>query len=613
LDGEWDRRAFLKTGAAGIIVVPATADAATAEHLRPGDARLAAGRGPIRPGRLSKFTEHLAVPPAVDLRHGGSHRFVMGNGLHRFHRALGLTPTLGYGGSPYLGPTLVTRRGVPVELTFVNELGRHPLASVIDLRVPGTFASDRTAPRASVHLHGGKTPPPSDGHPDDWFREGASHRYHYLSDQEAAGLWYHDHVDGITRLNVYAGLAGGFLIRDDWDTGERGNGPGLPHGKFEIPLIVQDKSFAARRGGSALFYPRRDPAVAATLPAGSPQIWIPEFFGDVAVVNGKAWPVLEVARSVYRFRLYAASQARFFHLYFRGGGPPMWQIGTDQGLLDAPVRVNHGLLMAPGERADLLIDFTAAFPGQEWVLRNDAATPFPNGDDTVPKIGEIMKFRVTSARGPFHRVPARLRATPVPALRITGVTRNTTLQERLTPAGESYGALVNGEPIDTGDANIIHASRGAVELWNIINLTGDAHPIHLHLVAFQIIERVPFRGPADAEGTLQGVKDYIAAWHVNPNSQRPVLGYGVGTDHSPEPYLIPWQATRPAPHERGWKDTVVCPPGQVTRIAVPFTGIPFATDRPYLTQAGRSLQGYVWHCHILEHEDLQMMQRYRVG
>jgi FtsP/CotA-like multicopper oxidase with cupredoxin domain len=109
------------------------------------------------------------------------------------------------------------------------------------------------------------------------------------------------------------------------------------------------------------------------------------------------------------------------------------------------------------------------------------------------------------------------------------------------------------------------------------------------------------------------VKDYIAAWHVNPNSQRPVLGYGVGTDHSPEPYLIPWQATRPAPHERGWKDTVVCPPGQVTRIAVPFTGIPFATDRPYLTQAGRSLQGYVWHCHILEHEDLQMMQRYRVG
>jgi spore coat protein A len=340
---------------------------------------------------------------------------------------------------------------------------------------------------------------------------------------------------------------------------------------------------------------------------------VPEFFGDVAVVNGKVWPVLEVARSVYRFRVYNASQARFFHLYIHGGGPPMWMIGTDQGLLNAPVRVNRGLLLAPAERADLLIDFTSAAPGQEWVLRNDAETPFPVNDDTLPKIGEVMKFRVTSARGPFRRIPARLRATPIPALNVTGLIRNTSLQERLTGDGNSYGALVNGVGFGTGDANIIHAVRGSVELWNIINLTGDAHPIHLHLVAFQIIERVPSRGPVDADGVPQGVKDYIAAWHVNPDSTVPILGYGVGADHSPEPYLIPWEATRPLPYERGWKDTVICPPGQVTRIAVPFTGIGFATDRPYLTQAGRTLQGYVWHCHILEHEDLDMMQRYRVG
>lgn len=560
----------------------------------------------VTPLALTKFTEPLTVPSVIDLRHGGTRPVTMHGGSHVFHQALGPVRTFGYDTMTYLGPTVITQRGVPVQMIFRNSLGSHPLASVVDPAVPGTLVSDRYAPRASLHLHGGKTMPQYDGHPDDWFVVGRSHRYVYLQDHEACSLWYHDHAVGITRLNVQAGLAGAYLIRDRWDTGDKHNGPGLPFGPFELPLIIQDKSFVAKGNHSAMFYPRRDPAVAATLPPGSPRIWVPEFFGDVAVVNGKVWPFLTVARSVYRFRVLNGSDARFYHLFFEAGGPPIWQIGTDQGLLDAPVLLTDGLVLAPAERADLLIDFSHAAAGQEWVLHNDAPVPFPDGDDTLPAIPEIMKFAVSHDQGPFHTIPSRLREHPLPTLVVNGVTRNTTLQEKLTAGGQSYGTLLNGVPYNTAENNIIHARRGQVELWNIINLTGDAHPMHIHLIAFQILERVPFTDD-------QAIDAYIAAWNVDPGSLVPILGYGVGTDHSAEPYLDTARATPPAPSERGWKDTVICPPGQVTRLAVPFAGIPFATDQIYLSQGRRAIRGYVWHCHILEHEDLMMMQRYRVS
>ena len=607
----FDRRAVLKgsvTGAAGMVIAPSVA------RLAAGGTQSASKAAPrlVSPAGLTKFTEPFVVPPIVDLRAGGSHVLTMGNGQQQFHHALGTTPTFGYGGAPYLGPILVVRQGVPVELTFVNRLGAHPVAGAIDLGIDGAVPADRTAPRASVHVHGGMTQPEYDGHPMDWFVSGSSHDYKYLNDQEAGTLWFHDHAMGITRLNVYAGLAGGYLVRDEWDTGEPGNGPGLPYGAYELPLIIQDKSFASNGANSTLSYPPRDPSVVATLPPGTPKIWVPEFFADVALVNGKAWPYLPVNRSIYRFRVINGAQSRFFHLSFPAGGPPVWQIGTDQGLLDAAVPLTQGLLMAPGERTDLLIDFTGAAPGEEWILRNDAPTPYPDGDPTTPVIDEIMKFVVGSGKGPFRSVPARLRAKPLPVVIVNGVTRNVTLQEKVIADGESYGLLLNGVPFTIGDDDIIHAERGKTEKWNIVNLTADAHPMHLHLIAFRILERVPFYGPVDSEGTPQGLKDYIAAWHVDPASPVPILGYGTGANHSPEPYLDHSQATAPAPNERGRKDTAVCPPGYVTRIAVPFTGIKFNPDLEYTTQAGSSVRGYVWHCHILEHEEYDMMQRYRV-
>src|ERR1017187_2216400 len=561
----FDRRAVLKgsvTGAAGMVIAPSVA------RLAAGGTQSASKAAPrlVSPAGLTKFTEPFVVPPIVDLRAGGSHVLTMGNGQQQFHHALGTTPTFGYGGAPYLGPILVVRQGVPVELTFVNRLGAHPVAGAIDLGIDGAVPADRTAPRASVHVHGGVTRPGYDGDPMDWFVSGSSHDYKYLNDQEAGTLWFHDHAMGITRLNVYAGLAGGYLVRDDWDTGEPGNGPGLPYGAYELPLIIQDKSFASNGANSTLSYPPRDPSVVATLPPGTPKIWVPEFFADVALVNGRAWPYLPVNRSVYRFHVINAAQSRFFHLSFPAGGPPVWQIGTDQGLLDAAVPLTQGLLMAPGERTDLLIDFTGAAPGEEWILRNDAPTPSPDGHPTPPVIAD----------------------------------------------GESYGLLLNGVPFTIGDDDIIHAERGKTEKWNIVNLTADAHPMHLHLIAFRILERVPFYGPVDSEGIPQGLKDYIAAWHVDPASPVPILGYGTGANHSPEPYLDHSQATAPAPNERGRKDTAVCPPGYVTRIAVPFTGIKFNPDLEYTTQARSPARGYVCACPILEHEEYDMTQRYRV-
>src|SRR5688500_7478632 len=172
---------------------------------------------------LSRFTEQLPIPPVIDARGGGSFNLSMVPGMHSFHSSLPSTPTWGYGGASYLGPTFQTMRGVPIDLTALNLLGAHPLSTVIDTSLNGALESDKTNPRVAVHLHGGNTVQESDGGPADTFTVGANRTYHYNNDQEATTLWYHDHAMGITRLNVYAGLAGFYLLRDQYDTGESDN------------------------------------------------------------------------------------------------------------------------------------------------------------------------------------------------------------------------------------------------------------------------------------------------------------------------------------------------------------------------------------------------------
>jgi FtsP/CotA-like multicopper oxidase with cupredoxin domain len=304
--------------------------------------RAAAGEeiGPIPSQMVRRFVDPLPSIPRMTTQELAATGLPMRSKHHRFHRDLGETPTFAYATDPgitYLGPIVIARRGTPVTYLASNLLGPHPLGVDTEIHGPDE-ANDQTSPRASVHLHGGYTAPGSDGAPDDTFEPGQSHSYTYENDQQAGTLWFHDHALGITRLNVYAGLAGGYLIRDQIE-----DAVGLPSGEFEVPLIIQDKAFTplTASGEQPMYYPNP---------------WEPEFFGNMALVNGAVWPHLDVRAGLYRFRVYNGSSSRFWHLKLRPV-TPMWQIGTDTGLLRRPVAIDS-LVLAPGERADLLVDFS---------------------------------------------------------------------------------------------------------------------------------------------------------------------------------------------------------------------------------------------------------------
>jgi FtsP/CotA-like multicopper oxidase with cupredoxin domain len=334
---------------------------------------------------------------------------------------------------------------------------------------------------------------------------------------------------------------------------------------------------------------------------------VPEFFGDVPVVNGKAWPNLDVDRGLYRFRIVNGSSARFYNLRL-SSGQPFIQIGTDGGLLNAPVTLRR-LLLAPGERADVLIDFSRLGSGRRVVLTNDAVTPFPSGSRSRRKgalpIKELMQFTIGSRPGFRGAVPATLRggagqppriAPPGPAATV----RHLPLVEILGATGAPVKVLLNNLHFDT--PNIETPKQGTTEVWNLINLTADTHPIHLHLVQFRILERQRF-----------DVAAYLAAY--NPGLPSPsVDGQGPWPAPSADAFTRgPAQA--PDRNEQGFKDTIRANPGEITRIAARFPNASeagFDPDAPYTNAAGQTIRGYVWHCHILEHEDNEMMLRYRV-
>ena len=537
---------------------------------------------------VTPFTEALptlAEMGVIDATKGGTAKIRMVNATHSFHTAMGKTPTFAYrsdgGVQDYLGPVIVAKRNVPFKLTVVNELGVHPLAGAMDFGIDGAVPLDATAPRAAVHLHGGNTDPANDGDPLDFFGHGASKTYHYGNTQEAAGLWFHDHALGITRLNVFAGLAGGYLVRDANDPGD---GSLLPAPPYEVPLVVQDRMF---NDDGTFGYP-----------LGEARNWAPEFFGDVATVNGKAWPNLAVDRGKYRFRVFNGSQARFYNFRFESGGSVLdfFQIGTDGGLLNRPVRLSS-LLLAPGERADLVVDFAPLSAGAKVILTNDAAEPFPNGDPSgVP---QIMQFTVTQARGwtkPLT-ILRDLRANTAPITRLAGLkvdkTRSISLVEvHDATTGEPTMVLMNNRNFMDPTGKITVKSN-SLEQWEFINTTVDAHPMHVHFAQFQILDRQAFdvAGYMSAAGYVEGVP-----------------GSGVFPPPPVDKFLVRGSSRPPEVNERGWKDTIVCLPGEVTRVRIPFgpnavPGSPMAI--------GTAFTGpYVSHCHILEHEENDMMMRY---
>ncbi len=579
---------------------------------------------PVSSPALSQFTEQLPVPAKIDVRGGGTASLVMRNGAHKFHANLPPTPTLGYavvggtGADVYGGPTIEARRGVPATVTVKNALDGQPLASSMDHTFMGMTDTDETAPRGVIHLHGAHSEPSQDGLPTATITPGSSTTYRYVNDQESAGLWYHDHSWGMTRLQVSAGLAGQYWLRDAYDTGRSDNPLGLPSGAAEIPLTLQDRTFNA---DGTMAYPV-GAFCGQDAPAGYPNQWAPESFGDLAVVNGKVAPNLNVARGVYRFRLLNGSNARFYRIPMPAG-LPVYQIGTDGGLMDAPVRLRE-LLLGPAERADLLVDLRAATPGATYQLTNTANSPF--GDPTAPAdedeapLNQLMRLTVTSARGSQAGIPRTLRGgrnqpAALPTLKASA-TRSVMLNEIADPIIDEpvHGHINNQFYSDsTGmkprTTQIEQPRLNTVEEWDIVNTTGDAHPIHLHLTQFRILNRQAF----DESSYTAAVNTRLPAPGLPDPS---VSGTGPWPSLSANGFLL-GKPTAPAANERGWKDTVMAPPGQVTRILVPFGGTAAGIPAPFTGDARtatvqRFAGTYVFHCHILEHEDNDMMQPYRI-
>jgi FtsP/CotA-like multicopper oxidase with cupredoxin domain len=500
-----------------------------------------------------------------------------------------------------------------------------------------------------THVHGAHASDDSDGYPEAWYLPAAvdipqgyaitgtwydffrakfvaqwggawdpgSATFMYENDQRATTLWYHDHALGMTRANVYAGPAGFYLIRggsSDLAPGilpgpapAPGDTPGTRY--YEIPIAIQDRSFNA---DSSLFYPDNRaffeglekgllkipfiPDAGCAGPSDVPPIWNPEFFGNMLVVNGRTWPYLEVEQRRYRFRFLNGCDSRFLVLKLSRQGIPFWQIGAEGGVLPAPVCLDQ-LLMGPAERADVIVDFTSVPVGTEIVLQNlGPDEPFGGGepdedfDVSDPNgTGLVMQFRVVPARSADTSTPPGSLTLPArAALPAATVTRRLSLNEAesetvFVDAHPSHGhrrheleklALACNDPnafpfgptmallgtLDSnGEGNALRWSDaitenpdpGATEIWELHNFTQDAHPIHIHQVQFEVVER------QDAAGNVR----------------------------APEPW------------ETGTKDTVISYPGEVTRVKATFE------------RAGQ----YVWHCHILEHEDNEMMRPYSVG
>ncbi len=535
----------LTSGLCSVLTSAACAGQAGGAGTYQGNATVCAGQ--VCPIILTPFVDALPIPavatPTTGTAGGAAHYDIhMVEVSRRLHRDLPNTTVWGYEGQ-YPGPTIEARRDQPISVSWINDLRdittgqlrtQHVLSVDTCLHGPDITG---VVPRTVVHLHGLRVAPESDGDPDANFPPGAqSSLYNYPNIQQAATLWYHDHALGITRLNVYMGLAGFYLIRDAAE-----DALGLPGGLYEVPLVIQDRSF--NPDGSLKYL----------------DTWQDHFAGDFILVNGKVWPFLNVRQGKYRFRIVNASGTRVYALTLSNGAT-FQQIGSDQGLLGAPVPLTQ-LTIAPGERADIVIDFSAYAAGTEIVLTNSAPVPAPGGPpETV--IPNVMKFVVGSQSGSTGALPAVLVSGGVPRTPESDavIDRPFSLmpvQDTQCPAHGSMW-LINGLMWD----DITEMPRvGTTEIWSWINRSPDVHSMHIHLVQSQVLDR----------------QDFV-----------------LGTDGA----VIPVGPRVPPPaNEAGWKDTVQTQPGQITRVIQRFSD--FSGIFPY-------------HCHIFEHEDHEMMRQFNL-
>ena len=619
------------------------------------------------------------------------------------------TKVWGYGingpGGTWPGMTFVARSGSPIEVKWQNKLpigpylitgkdntaegfGDYSTRPVVDTNVhwayslPGYqgYTIEQNGPPIVPHLHGGHNDFLYDGNPEFFFSPGYTVRgpqwldkkFVYDMSQPAGTLWYHDHALGITRLNVYAGLAGFFIVRDADDTGRVGNALDLPAFPYEAALAIQDRMFKA---DGELFYPAfpGDPYYSdfitgegASLPGGLFQGGGPtalaEFFGDHMLVNGQIWPKMDVEPRHYRLRLLNGCDSRFLaiqlfevplgatDLTYADGPLDFMVVGSDQGIASSPTAVDT-LLLETGSRYDVVVDFTA-HAGKRLIMRNIGGDEPFGGDIPGPQVfGEtdrIMAFDVTVPLdlGVADVSPVFAGYAAHPALGIADRTRKVALFEGKDEFGRLQPLLGTAEPAtdyahqpiewpttdvyqmaklpDGTPAPLVGPMQGSIawhspttenpaldttEQWEVWNTTGDAHPVHLHLVHFEIVGRYDIRwdsATTEEERVLDGEDD--AAGDGTYLVRQPTVQHksipGVATTYGSGFRIV--AATKggavdpeslPEYVENAPKDMVTALPGQVTVIKARF-------DKP-----GR----YVWHCHILSHEDHEMMRVLHVG
>jgi spore coat protein A len=577
--------------------------------------------------QLSPFVDLLRLPPRRIIKAPTRLTVRLETVTHRFHRDLAPSNVWAYDG--YLpGPTIEVDRGTQVEVQWENRLSGtlpvvvtrssvHAVDGVPVQCVPGRSggAVDPSASALSgyavVHLHGAVTQATSDGWTENLIAPGQRTLDTYQNDQRAALLWYHDHVMGITRFNLNAGLAGLWIVRD-----ARERDLELPEGPpYELPLMLTDRNFDTAPDGTitGVLLHKTDPDVM-------------ECFSPFTVVNGVIWPRVEVEPTTYRLRVLNGSNARTYRLVLSRDGRPdhgrVTQIGSDGGLLVAPVPIPvQGLVLASAERADILIDFSDLALGTELTLWNNAAAPFngafadPSTAGTADLEGllpypEVLRFRVIAGRRgglrppavlatDFHRVDReQLKGCVMRAIALVeqessdkGQPSTLTMRE-LTEDPATDGPVITLVEAGAGQKDQISRWRtvsvrfedktnffpvlGRPEIWRLINLTGDTHPIHVHLESFQVLDRQP----AAVEIPDGGITDTGTSATVRIGRK---LDDGI-------PHALD-------ANELGRKDTVRVNANEVVDIVVRFE-----------TFAGR----YMYHCHILEHEDRDMMRPFVV-
>ncbi|MCU0852318.1 MAG: multicopper oxidase [Thermoplasmata archaeon] len=603
----------------------------------------------LDPLTIPKWVNQLEGPPPVfdptvftDESGGLSHEYqisMMAGVQQVLPASLPMTPVWGYEGpakdsvtGEYLGtvfsspgPSFEAIRGIPATVEWKNEISS-PHMFPVDPTLhwadptgmgmpmppyptypPGFDWAQSPVPLVT-HLHGAEVRSDSDGGPDSWFTYDGLYgpayeetpevpgtvTFTYPNAQPATTLWYHDHALGITRINVMSGLAGFYLLRDPADPIAQY----LPSGKYDMPVVIQDRTFNV---DGTMFFD------SVGLNPDDHPYWTPEFFGNTIMVNGKVWPNMDVDQGLYRLRLLDGSNARFYTLTFwdkeNNVKLPFYQIASDGGYLKSPALLRE-LTIAPGERAEVLVDFSGLAPGTKILLSNSAKSPFPMGGRADPRtVGQVMQFTVVGSPGDtLPPLPSTLNPDLAVFPSITGPVdkvRYLTLTEVMGPGGP-LEILLNGQKWH-GEISELPV-LGSTEMWVITNPTADTHPIHLHLVQFQLMYRQKVDDAKyyndwlelNSEGTMGGMIPFM---HDYIPIELPV-----------GPYLKNKPMTAP-PNEQGWKDTVRMNPGETTFIIVRFAPIDGSVEYPFDATYG---PGYVWHCHILDHEDNEMMRPYLV-